>query len=107
MYRYNAKLIRVVDGDTVEANIDLGFNIHIEQKIKLFGINSKNSGPASKAKMQELLERFFVVDVIFSKKSKAGRVLGIVYNKSTDDNLININDEMVKQGFAEKFFDNK
>jgi len=40
MYRYQAKLIRVVDGDTVDAEIDLGFNIYIRERIRLMGIDT-------------------------------------------------------------------
>ncbi|SVD94525.1 uncharacterized protein METZ01_LOCUS447379, partial [marine metagenome] len=38
MYNYKAKLLRVVDGDTVDAEIDLGFKIFIKERIRLMGI---------------------------------------------------------------------
>ena len=41
MYRYNALPFTGVEGDTVEARIDLGFNINIEQRIKLYGVTSQ------------------------------------------------------------------
>ena len=40
MYQYNAKCIRVVDGDTIDAYVDLGFNIWVEKRIRLFGIDT-------------------------------------------------------------------
>ena len=43
MYRYNAKVTRVVDGDTVDAEIDLGFDITIKKRIRLAEINAPES----------------------------------------------------------------
>jgi micrococcal nuclease len=40
MYIYNCSLSRVVDGDTIDAVIDLGFDILIKQRIRLYGINT-------------------------------------------------------------------
>ena len=39
-YLYDAELIRVVDGDTIDAWIDLGFNITVRRRIRLWGINA-------------------------------------------------------------------
>ena len=43
MYTYKAKLDRVVDGDTVDAHIDLGFDITIHKRIRLAGIDTPES----------------------------------------------------------------
>ena len=43
MYTYKAKLDRVVDGDTIDANIDLGFDITIHKRIRLAGIDTPES----------------------------------------------------------------
>ena len=43
MYTYKAKLDRVVDGDTVDAYIDLGFDISVHKRIRLAGIDSPES----------------------------------------------------------------
>ena len=40
MYKYNAKLDRVVDGDTVDAMIDLGFDTWVHKRIRLLGIDA-------------------------------------------------------------------
>ena len=94
MYIYKAKLDRVVDGDTVDANIDLGFDITIHKRIRLAGIDTPESrtrdleekarGLAAKDKLIELLgDGEFVLE---SKEvGKYGRVLGTFvegkYNK--------------------------
>ena len=104
MYTYKAKLDRVVDGDTVDAHIDLGFDITIHKRIRLAGIDTpesrtrdleeKKRGLASKDKLVELLgDGDFVLE---SKEvGKYGRVLGTLLV----DN-ININDTLVEEGFV-------
>ena len=53
MYKYNARLIRVIDGSTIDANIDLGFGVFVKQRIRLFGIrcpDPKNKDDADEDK---------------------------------------------------------
>ena len=40
MYEYKAKLIRVIDGDTIDALIDLGFDVWVKKRIRLYGIDA-------------------------------------------------------------------
>ena len=107
MYTYKAKLDRIIDGDTVDAHIDLGFDITIHKRIRLAGIDTPESrtrdleekarGLASKDKLIELLgDGNFVLE---SKEvGKYGRVLGTLH---IDD--MNINDTLVKEGFAVEY----
>ena len=65
-YRYKAEIIRCVDGDTVDAWIDVGFDMRIKQRLRLHGIDTpetrtrnlteKKVGMMAKARVQELLE---------------------------------------------------
>ena len=43
MYNYNATCVRVIDGDTIDADIDLGFSVKIKKRIRLAGINAPES----------------------------------------------------------------
>ena len=43
MYEYKAKLVRVVDGDTIDCEIDLGFDITVRQRVRFAGINAPES----------------------------------------------------------------
>ena len=107
MYTYKATLDRVVDGDTIDANIDLGFDITIHKRIRLAGIDTpesrtrdleeKKRGLASKDKLIEILGNG---DFILESKEvgKYGRVLGTLYK---DD--MNINDTLVNEGFAVEY----
>ena len=111
MYTYKAKLDRVVDGDTVDANIDLGFDITIHKRIRLAGIDSpesrtrdleeKQRGLASKDRLIDLLK-----DGEFTLESKEvgkyGRVLGVLL---IDD--LNINNTLVEEGYAVEYWGGK
>ena len=48
MYYYNAVLVRVVDGDTIDAIIDLGFDVQVKKRIRLSGINAPESRTRNK-----------------------------------------------------------
>ena len=106
MYRYQAKLIRVVDGDTVDAEIDLGFNIYIRERIRLMGIDTpetrtrnkfeKSWGYKAKERVIVLLAETnnnFILETKIQKKGKFGRILGKIFTdpfdyKSVGDKLL-------------------
>ena len=91
MYEYKAKLIRVVDGDTIDAEIDLGFKVYIKERIRFAGIDTPESrtrhkhekswGLAAKCRVKDLLEyedAEFTLTTELQKKGKFGRILGTV-----------------------------
>lgn len=100
MYEYPCRLIRVINGNTVEADIDLGFGISIRQNIRLFGIEDTE---ASMTALIRILPRNFVCQTIFNKRGKIGRVLGYVFKEDGEGNLLNINDMLLAQGDSKKF----
>ena len=93
MYQYKiSNIIRVIDGDTVEATLDLGFNIHLKQTIRLTNIDApsirtldeevKKYGLRAKEKLEEYLktgDRIIVATQNPNKTEKFGRVLGELY----------------------------
>ena len=117
MYEYNAKLSKVIDGDTIDANIDLGFQTFVKQRIKLYGVDTpqsrskdekeKEEGIKAKNRLIELLPREFKVRTVLNKRGKFGRVLGYVYAPNPDGTEININETMIKEGYATKYFTEK
>lgn len=114
MYQYKADIIRVVDGDTVIADVELGFRVIVKQIFRLYGINTpevvgieKASGLASKAHLSELLTQFgfqgWTAETYKNPTDKYGRYLVtfMKYIPGLDENL-NINEKMVTDGFAVK-----
>jgi micrococcal nuclease len=106
MYEYNAKLDRIIDGDTVDALIDLGFDIWIKKRIRLYGIDApetrtrdleeKSLGFAAKERLEELLEASGGLFVLSSAGvGKYGRCLGTIFI----DNK-NINELLISEGHA-------
>ena len=116
MYTYKAKLDRVVDGDTVDAYIDLGFDISVHKRIRLAGIDSPESrtrdleekarGLAAKDRLIDLLK-----DGKFTLESKEvgkyGRVLGVLLVDDANNNFININKTLVEEGYAVEYWGGK
>ena len=97
MYEYQCKIIRVVDGDTVDVDIDLGFGIWMRgQRIRLYGIDTPESRTRDKAEKvcglfakQFLKRQLGKTSTLRTKKDgkgKYGRILGefIVYDNVTD-----------------------
>jgi len=115
IYYYSAKVLRVIDGDTIVLNIDLGFNVTIKETIRLYGINtpelrSKNKNEKTKAKIAKdyILKQFKIndneieIETLKDKKGKYGRMLGIIHIKDKFGNWINLNHELIKNGMAVK-----
>ena len=77
---YSCKLVRVVDGDTCDAMIDLGFNVWVKNRIRFMGVDAwesrtrnkeeKVKGLAAKAYVKDLLENSDDADLINFMKSK-------------------------------------
>ena len=116
-YIYKAKLDRVVDGDTVDALIDVGFNIWFKKRIRFKGVDTwesrtrnleeKKKGLAAKARTKELLEKVSSKSGYFRIKSygtgKYGRVLADIFIKDKDGKTIFINETLITEGHAYKY----
>ncbi|MBC9784995.1 thermonuclease family protein [Heliobacterium chlorum] len=103
-YTYKAKVTRVIDGDTFEAEVDLGFNVIVKEKFRLYGLNApevhgeeKTVGELSKQWLAHQLEGQ-PVTINSVRKEKYGRWLAVVNAAGK-----NVNDEMVAEGLAVPF----
>ncbi len=111
MYEYRVKkVLKVVDGDTIDVDIDLGFNISYYQRVRLAGIDTPESRTTDKKEKElglEVKDRLKkAIDaatsvVIKTEKpdssEKYGRILGWVF---LDDNKVSINQTLIDDGFA-------
>ena len=109
MYNYQSKLIRVIDGDTIDAMVDLGFDIWIKVRIRLYGINTpetrtkdlkeKKAGLKAKQRLIDILEE---AEGKFSLVShgvdKYGRCLGTIVVET-----VSINNLLVQEGLAKVY----
>lgn len=113
MYEYRANLIKVVDGDTVDVDIDLGFGVWLkDERVRIAGIDTPESrtsdkveklfGLAAKKRVQELLADKVVLKTFAAKdgedmKGKFGRILGDFY-VGNDEKLLT--EVMIDEGHA-------
>lgn len=104
MYKYWAEVLRVVDGDTIDMLIDLGFDVWIKQRIRLDGIDTPEKkfalGKALKKSMQDQLEGEFVL-IEVAKPDKYGRYLGTIW--LTENSLESINHQLYANGLAKLY----
>ena len=113
-YIYRGKLERVVDGDTIDALIDVGFDIWIKKRIRYSGIDTwesrtrdlaeKAKGLEAKARNKELLMEVSSKSGYFRLKShgvgKYGRVLGEIFIEDKEGKQYNINKTLISEGHA-------
>lgn len=123
--RYDVRLVKVVDGDTVDVDIDLGFGIWLhDERVRIMGIDTPESrtrdkiedlfGEAAKARVKELFESEHVKLITEEDrkgedmKGKFGRILGdfeIEYkNKDNSYAIRRLTSIMVEEGHAVAYF---
>jgi len=111
MYEYNATIRRVVDGDTVDVTLDLGFDILYNNRIRLHGIDAPESrtsdqeekvrGLAAKDRVKELCPVGSTVMIKTTKdgRGKFGRILGEILVGD-----VSVNKTLVIEGHAVEYF---
>ena len=113
-YIYRGKLDRVVDGDTIDALIDVGFDIWFKKRMRFKGIDTwesrtrdleeKKRGLEAKKRTKELLEEVSSKSGLFRLKSygvgKYGRVLADIFIQDKEGKEICINQQLITEGHA-------
>ena len=113
-YIYRGKLERVVDGDTIDALIDVGFDIWVRKRIRYKGLDAwesrtrdleeKKLGLAAKARNKDLLENVSAKPGYFRLRSygvgKYGRVLGEIFIMDSNGVQMNVNETLINEGHA-------
>jgi micrococcal nuclease len=111
MYEYHVKKVtNVVDGDTIDVDIDLGFDISFSSRVRLAGIDTPESRTTNKAeKVLGLEAKEYVKSKIKDAKEvviktekmdsseKYGRILGWIF---LDGSKVSVNEQMIADGYA-------
>jgi micrococcal nuclease len=111
MYEYRVKkVLKIVDGDTIDVDLDLGFDISFTQRVRLAGIDTPESrttdkyekalGLEVKDKLKHAIEAAKTVVIRTEKPDsteKYGRILGWIF---LDGNPVSINQTLIDEGFA-------
>ena len=113
---YSCKLVRVVDGDTCDAMIDLGFNVWVKERIRFYGVDTwesrtrnleeKKKGLAAKEFTKDLLENSDEGKFLLKSHGvgKYGRVLGELFVKGHDTS---VNELLKENGHASAYYGGK
>ena len=110
MYQYKATITRIIDGDTVDCDIDLGFSVTLtKQRIRLHGIDTPESrtrdkvekkyGLLAKQYLKDFIEKedsHVLIETSKEKRGKFGRILGKLVNAGG----VCVNDLMCEIGHA-------
>ena len=109
LFHYRAVVDRVVDGDTIDVTLDLGFDIQMKGRVRFHGINApesrtrdaveKQKGLAAKRYVEDWtggLENRVIIQTSLDDRGKFGRILGRILNNEGEC----LNDEMVSLGHA-------
>jgi len=107
MYQYNVKISKVVDGDTVDVDIDLGFSTVLKkQRVRMMGIDTPESrtrdlvekkfGKAAKAHLKKILQAENIT-LVSHDKGKFGRILGELFVNGEE---ISVNQRMINDHHA-------
>ena len=121
MYEYRARLVKVVDGDTVDVDIDLGFGIWMkDERVRIMGIDTPESrtrdkveklfGKAASARVKELLDEDIILKTQIARdgedmKGKYGRILGdFMVERFEDGKQEMLTDVLVQEGHAVAYF---
>ncbi len=112
MYEYACTVERVVDGDTIDVILDLGFSVSYKSRVRLYGIDTPESRTRNKdekargklasaflSKAIELADQVVIRTELKDSRGKFGRVLGTVVCDGED-----VNQGMVDGGFAVKYY---
>jgi len=116
MYEYNAKLDRVVDGDTLDLTIDVGFKITTNQRTRLAHIDTPETYRVKKTsdeykkgiEAKEYVEKRLADNQnkmkinTYKSTGKYGRYIGIIWLEDSD---ISLNDELVQNGYARRVWE--
>ena len=111
MHEYKAKVTKVIDGDTIKCDIDLGFSLFLSnQTIRLYGIDCPESrtrdkeekyyGNISKQFLKDYCPKgsYITLRTHLDKKGKFGRILGeLIVNK------VNLNQTMIEENLAVEY----
>jgi micrococcal nuclease len=107
---YEAKVLNVVDGDTLDLLVDLGFSVHHNIRVRLHGINTPESkttdikekelGLKAKDYTKDWINRHpqVFVSTVKDKKEKFGRILANIYSDETK--TVSLNESLVDAGYA-------
>lgn len=114
LYTYSARLVKVIDGDTIDVDIDLGFGTWLHSKrLRLWGLDTPEKNTPEGVKSTKFTvdwvsksinkSGMLVVRTVSDKPDKYGRILASVYGATS----VSLNDELLLSGNAKIYIGGK
>ena len=120
LYKYRAKVLRIIDGDTMDVDLDLGFDVVLaKQRVRLYGIDTPESRTRDKVEKKfGLISKDYVKKRcpvgskvvigthVGDERGKFGRILGEVFAIDQETNVIeetSINRKMINESYAVEY----
>jgi micrococcal nuclease len=107
---FDALVTNIVDGDTVDVEIDQGFGNKRDERLRLWGIDTpevrgkeRAEGLISEEVVRNLIEDRWVVIDTTQGYGKFGRCLAVIYVEQEDGTMLNLNQWLVDEGFAKEY----
>lgn len=106
-FHYSAKLAKVVDGDTIDVVVDLGFKLSMHMRLRLARLNApevrgeeKKAGLETKRQLKENITKNLIIST--HKTGKYGRYVAEVW-AGKNDRWVNVNDWLLETGLASPY----
>ncbi len=107
-YTYKAKVVKIIDGDTMDVKIDVGFNTHIFKRIRLLGVDTwelrgseKEKGQVAKAYVENIIMTISQGEVYIQTEmdaeGKYGRLLAWVWSRRVGE-YVCLNEDLLEKG---------
>lgn len=100
MFQYTARLVRVIDGDTAELTVDLGFEIDLTTIVRFYGIDTPERGQAGFTEATDFVKAWFAGRESFTintyKKDKYGRYLAEMLDGNTTLNKMLVDSNLAR-----------
>lgn len=120
LYKYRAKVLRIIDGDTMDVDLDLGFDVVLaKQRVRLYGIDTPESRTRDKVEKKFGLiskdyvkkrcpvgSKVIIGTHVGDERGKFGRILGEVFAIDKETNVIeetSINRKMINESYAVEY----
>ena len=117
-YTYRATVVKVIDGDTIDVDIDVGFHTTLRKRLRFLGIDTwevrgeeKEKGLIAKARLQEVLDQAetIYVQTVMDATGKYGRVLAWVWTvmptnwSESGEHITNVNELLLREGHGTEY----
>ena len=105
-YTYRATVVNIVDGDTIDVDLDVGFDTTMRKRLRFIGIDTwevrgseREKGLIAKARLEEMIQYSdkIYVQTVMDAEGKYGRVLAYLWTE-TDGVLMNVNEQLIIEG---------